>query len=77
MACQLALLTLICQLLVPDNGQDALGAPHGSALVCRLGSSHYAFHPASSSKPLPLLLIKAVMEESQFWGNLFNAMPQV
>lgn len=39
MESQLAFLILLCQVLVSDNGQDALGGLHGCALFGRVGSS--------------------------------------
>lgn len=77
MESQLALLTLICQLLVSDNGRDALGGLCGSALFGGLGSSHCVL---CFFTPLPLpnhffcFLFKAVMAESQFLGNLHIGM---
>lgn len=69
MESQFALLTLICQLLVSDNGQDALGGLHGSALFGGLGSSYCVHLPASSFKPLLLLLVQSSNGGESIFGE--------
>lgn len=72
MESQLALLILLCQRLVCDNGRDALGGLHGSALFGRLGSSHCVVRFSARFRfqnHFFYFLFKAVMAESPFLGN--------